>query len=241
MGERRLRRLVSLFFAVAAIAAALVTVPTAYLTVRPGPVVSLAGMIEVQGYSQPPNSFFMVSVLAREARVLDLVKAYLEPTVGVWDKAAVYRGKSPESYREGNLALMDESRRTATYLAFRESGFEVEQGGEPPVPVVVDSGEVMGSSAGLAFALQIVSTLRGTDLTGGRKIAATGMLGPDGAVIAVGGVPQKAAACSREGIELLLVPAGLEEEARRFARTVEVVGVRSLSGAVKYLMGLDIP
>ena len=241
MGERRTRRLVALAGLAVALALAATYVPVGFFTVRPGPVRSLRDLAVVEGYPQPEGSFFMVVVLAREATAVDLARAFLDPAVAVWSGEAVHRGLSSEEYVEESRALMAQSQETAKYLAFRESGFRVDPGGTLPAAVQVGSGEAMGPSAGLAFALELISTLRGVDLTCGRKVAATGMLGPDGEIMAVGGIAQKAAACSLEGVDLFLVPAGLEEEARQFAGTVKVVGVRSLASAVRYLGGEDIP
>jgi predicted S18 family serine protease len=57
----------------------------------------------------------------------------------------------------------------------------------------------------------------------------------------VGGIAQKAGACSSKGIELFLVPVGNEAEARSHAGAMKVIGVRNVSEAVRYLSGDDIP
>ena len=67
------------------------------------------------------------------------------------------------------------------------------------LPVVdLDIGELGGPSAGLAFALTLADVLTDGDLTGGRTIAATGQLGADGEVQAVGRVAEKAAPHSEQ-------------------------------------------
>ena len=202
---------------------------------------SLRDLVAVDGYPYPANSFFMVAVLAREASVLDLAKASVDPAASVWSGEAIYGGLSEDEYVEKGRALMAQSQETAEYLALLESGFRIAPGDRSPVTVIAESGEVTGPSAGLAIALELISTLRGVDLTRGKKVVATGALGPDGQVLPVGGIAQKAAACSLEGVDLFLVPSGLEAEAKRYSGTVTVVGVRSLALAVRYLEGEDIP
>jgi PDZ domain-containing protein len=76
-----------------------------------------------------------------------------------------------------------------------------------PVDVEIDSGNVGGPSAGLAFTLAILDTLTPGDLTGGDDVAVTGTMSPDGTVGAVGGVAQKVVAAAEAGAEVFLVPA----------------------------------
>ena len=75
-----------------------------------------------------------------------------------------------------------------------------------PFPVHISSDNIGGPSAGLAFTLGIVDTLSGGQLTGGRIVAATGTIHPDGSVGDVGGVPQKTVAVERAHATLFLVP-----------------------------------
>jgi PDZ domain-containing protein len=84
---------------------------------------------------------------------------------------------------------------------------------ELPIDVEIDSGNVGGPSAGLAFTLAILDTLTPGDLTGGDDIAVTGTMSPDGTVGAVGGVAQKVVAAAEAGAEVFLVPASELEEA----------------------------
>jgi PDZ domain-containing protein len=78
---------------------------------------------------------------------------------------------------------------------------------EFPVKVSFGIENIGGPSAGLIFALAVYDTLTPGSLTGGRDIAGTGELGPDGTVGAIGGIQQKIAAARIQGVELFLVPA----------------------------------
>src|SRR5918995_264093 len=67
-----------------------------------------------------------------------------------------------------------------------------------PFDVVIDTGDVGGPSAGLAFTLAIIDDLTPGDLTGGAKVAVTGTIAGDGSVGPVGGTGQKAAGASQQ-------------------------------------------
>src|ERR687898_2776862 len=75
-----------------------------------------------------------------------------------------------------------------------------------PFDVVIDTGDVGGPSAGLAFTLAIIDDLTPGDLTGGAKVAVTGTIAGDGSVGPVGGTGQKAAAVRAGGYDVFLVP-----------------------------------
>jgi PDZ domain-containing protein len=75
-----------------------------------------------------------------------------------------------------------------------------------PFPIHISSDDIGGPSAGLAFTLGIIDTLTGGELTGGKTVAATGTIHPDGTVGDVGGVAQKTVAVERAGATLFLVP-----------------------------------
>lgn len=105
-----------------------------------------------------------------------------------------------------------------------------------PVDVRIDPGPVSGPSAGLAFTLTVLQELTKADLTGGRRVATTGTIEPDGSVGEVGGVKQKAVTARRAGATLMLVPRSELREAKRHAGTsMKVVGVRNLDEALAAL------
>lgn len=119
-----------------------------------------------------------------------------------------------------------------------------------PERVRFASGDVVGPSAGLAFALTLYDAKdHDADLTQGRNIVATGQLSLDGEVLEVGGIRQKAIAAQRFSsdhgrIQLMLVPQGNVDEARQavaeFCRDdhpcVRVVGIDSVESAVRILL-----
>jgi PDZ domain-containing protein len=105
-----------------------------------------------------------------------------------------------------------------------------------PFEVNIDSGTIGGPSAGLAFTLGILDALSMGELTGGKKVAATGTIEIDGSVGNVGGVVQKTAAVKAAGAQIFLVPSDEYEEAKAHSgRSLEVVKVGSLDDAIAAL------
>ena len=94
-----------------------------------------------------------------------------------------------------------------------------------------------GPSAGLAFTLALLDELTPGELTGGKKVAATGTITPSGAVGEIGGLPQKTVAVEREGAELFLVPLAelAEAQAKAEGTNLKVVGVETLDDALAAL------
>ncbi|MPY92941.1 MAG: PDZ domain-containing protein [Acidimicrobiia bacterium] len=110
-----------------------------------------------------------------------------------------------------------------------------------PHEVIIDSGQVGGPSAGLAFTLGVLDSLTPGELTGGEPVAATGTMGPDGTVGAIGGLPHKVDAVRRTDADLFLVPdtqspAELDEARRRAGDDLEIVTVHDLDEAVAAIL-----
>jgi Lon-like protease len=75
-----------------------------------------------------------------------------------------------------------------------------------PFRIKINSDDIGGPSAGLAWTLGIINSLSGGHLTGGRIVAATGTIRPDGSVGDVGGVKQKTVAVEEAGATVFFVP-----------------------------------
>jgi len=108
-----------------------------------------------------------------------------------------------------------------------------------PFKVSINSDNIGGPSAGLAFTLGIINTLSNGRLTGGRTIAATGTIHPDGTVGDVGGVKQKTVAVERAGATAFFVPVQELSTARAMATPgLKVFAVRSVDQALGDLQRL---
>lgn len=128
---------------------------------------------------------------------------------------------------KGGTAVMGVGLRT------RDESFDM------PFEVTIESEEIGGPSAGLAFALTVIDLLTPGELTGGRRIAVTGEIGIDGTVGAIGGVRQKAAAVSDAGVEVFLVPqANFQDAQSRAGKNLRVIPVTDLESALTALASL---
>ncbi|MGW3404676.1 S16 family serine protease, partial [Streptomyces zhihengii] len=136
----------------------------------------------------------------------EVVDGWFRTDRAVLPRDAVYPpGKSDREVERHNTEDMEESQDDATRAALAYLD-------EDPAKVKVSLhlADVGGPSAGLLFALGIVDKLDGDgsggDLTGGRTIAGTGTITPEGEVGPVGGVSLKTQAAKRDGATVFLVP-----------------------------------
>ncbi|XRQ04426.1 PDZ domain-containing protein [Actinomadura welshii] len=76
-----------------------------------------------------------------------------------------------------------------------------------PFKIDISVGDIGGPSAGLMFSLAIVDKLTPGPLTGGKFIAGTGTITPEGRVGPIGGIQQKMIAARQAGATIFLTPA----------------------------------
>jgi len=109
-----------------------------------------------------------------------------------------------------------------------------------PFEITIESGRVIGPSAGLAYALEVLEVLTPGELTGGLSVAATGELRGDGTIGPIGGVAQKAVTVQRAGASVFLVPRENLAEARSAAdEALAVHAVGSFADALEALGSLQ--
>jgi PDZ domain-containing protein len=108
-----------------------------------------------------------------------------------------------------------------------------------PFEVSIDSQRIGGPSAGLAFTLGLLDQLTPGDLTGGKEIAATGTIAPDGTVGEIGGIEEKVITVHRAHVPYFLVPAADADEAQRDAPSdVQIVPIHNLDEALAFLQSI---
>jgi Lon-like protease len=123
-------------------------------------------------------------------------------------------------------------------ISIQTAGFDV----QTPFPVTIIPQKIVGGpSAGLMFTLTVFNALSPEDLTGGRKIAGTGTINPDGSVGPIGGVEQKVAAAEAAGATIFLSPAENYADALTAAKSIRVVKITTAQEAVDFLKGMGTP
>ena len=103
----------------------------------------------------------------------------------------------------------------------------------------IQSDRVSGASGGLVFALEIIHSVSPQDITHGKTVAVTGTLDRSGWVGSVEGIRMKYVSAQRARADLFLCPKENLGDLKEFSSsTPPIVGVESLSEALKILQGL---
>jgi len=101
-----------------------------------------------------------------------------------------------------------------------------------PFKVQYQLDQVGGPSAGLMFTLGLIDSLTPGDLTGGKHIAGTGTITPDGQVGPIGGIAQKMHGARSSGAGLFLAPsANCDEVVGHIPDGLTVVKVSTVADA----------
>jgi PDZ domain-containing protein len=114
-------------------------------------------------------------------------------------------------------------------------GIIIEPKLELPVDITIDTGNIGGPSAGLAFALDIIDELGPTDIDHGEKVVATGEIALDGSVHEIGGIEQKTIGARKAGADVFLVPDDNADGARKYADGLRIIPVSDLDEALHAL------
>lgn len=170
----------------------------------------------------------------------DVLDGWIRTDRAVLPRNSVYpAGQSDKEIERHNTEEMVKSQNVAVDAALAELGREPDS-----VDVTLHLADVGGPSAGLLFALGIVDMLDGDgvggDLTGGRSIAGTGTISPNGDVGAVGGVSLKTQAAGRDGATVFLVPeAECADAQSELPAGMRLIPVRALGDALASLRALE--
>ena len=112
-----------------------------------------------------------------------------------------------------------------------------------PFEVGIDTDQIGGPSAGLAFTLALLDELTPGDLMGGKKVVATGTISEEEVVGSIGALQQKAVAVKAIGADVFIIPASQSDEEIAAARRavgpkVTVIPVNDLAEALAALEAL---
>lgn len=237
---------------VAALFAVVGLAPLPYAIAQPGVTADVLGkdkgreVITITGEPVRPTDgeLLMTTISATGPSVDndfgDVVDAWFRTDRAVLPRDSVYPpGKSDAEVEKHNLGEMKESQDAATMAALGYLKLD-----QDDVDVTLHLADVGGPSAGFMFSLGIVDKLAGDgsggDLTGGRTIAGTGTIEPDGTVGAVGGVALKTQAAGRDGASVFLVPeAECSDAQAELPKGMRLIPVSTLSEAVSSLRALE--
>ena len=126
-------------------------------------------------------------------------------------------------------------------------GVDLEPRYNVPVPIDINTSDISGPSAGLAMTLAIIDQLTPGNLTGGKNVAVTGTIDPNGNVGEIGALEQKAVAARAAGAKLFIVPAcandpgkaacleDIAKATKRVGKDVKVAPVSTLAQALDVL------
>ncbi|MFF8278219.1 S16 family serine protease [Streptomyces lateritius] len=248
----RTRALALCALPVAALFAVVGLAPLPYAIAQPGSTADVLGadegrpVITVSGAPVRPTEgkLLMTTIVATGPSVdndfATVADAWFRADRAVLPRDSVYPpGKSDAEVEKHNLGQMKESQDAATMAALRHLKLDPKN-----VRVTLHLADIGGPSAGFLFSLGIVDKLAGDgaggDLTGGRTIAGTGTIEPDGTVGAVGGVSLKTQAAGRDGASVFLVPkAECSEAEAELPQGMRLIPVSTLNDAVSSLKALE--
>ncbi|MFC8265081.1 S16 family serine protease [Streptomyces cinereoruber] len=225
--------------------------PLPYAIAQPGTTADVLGedkgkqVITITGapVRETEGQLRMTTILATgpsaDIRFGDVADAWFRTDRAVLPKGSVYpSGKSDAEVEKHNLGQMKQSQDAAALAALGYLKKDPEQ-----VKVTLHLADIGGPSAGLLFSLGIVDKLDGDgdgDLTGGRTVAGTGTIAPDGKVGAVGGVSLKTQAAARDGATVFLVPkAECSDAEAELPKGMRLIPVTALNDAVASLRALE--
>ena len=112
----------------------------------------------------------------------------------------------------------------------------------PWAPFTIDFNlaNIGGPSAGLMFSLAVIDKLTTGEVNGGKFVAGSGSISPDGRVGPIGGIIHKISTARDAGATVFLVPADNCDEARTAAGdTMDLLKVETLTQAVDSLKALS--
>jgi PDZ domain-containing protein len=107
---------------------------------------------------------------------------------------------------------------------------------EFPLNVKIDLGDVTGPSGGLMFSLSIIDLLSPGALNGGKYVAGTGTIAPDGSVGPIGGIRLKMIAAKKAGAEYFIGPmTNCDEMVGNVPAGLKARAVETLDDALDFL------
>ena len=161
----------------------------------------------------------------------DLRRVMADVTPGDTVSLRIDRAGTEQTVTVGTKASTDKPPRAIM-------GILIEPKLDLPVKISIDTGQIGGPSAGLAFALDIIDELGPSDIDHGERVVATGEIALDGRVEEIGGIKQKTFGARDAHADVFLVPDANAAGARKYANGLRIIPVSNLSEALHALATL---
>ena len=161
----------------------------------------------------------------------DLRRVMADVTPGDTVSLRIDRAGTEQTVTVGTKASTDKPPRAIM-------GILIEPKLDLPVKISIDTGQIGGPSAGLAFALDIIDELGPSDIDHGERVVATGEIALDGRVEEIGGIKQKTSGARDVHADVFLVPDANAAGARKYADGLRIIPVSNLSEALHALATL---
>lgn len=232
------------------LAALTLIIPFNYVILAPGPTVNLLdGPVSVIGFDSTPNkneALYSAAIYASGPDQMPLgfqvLNAWADGNLVVMPRNALYdNGEKPAAAKKRQLKEMADSQVNAALAAWnfisQIPGHAKPIWNENDVRITLEN--TGGGSAGLAFALALISKTADPNLINGRKIAATGTIAENGKVGEIGGVDQKIISASKKGVQIFLMPKESCIGLSKHPKGMTIYAVSTLSQAVHALALVD--
>lgn len=241
------RRRVPLFAGLVAIVGLLLSLfaPLPYVIIKPGPVQNVLGStitIKNTQVFQRPGELFSTTVLVSnpEAKMygVELLVNWIEGDSVVLPRSVVY----PKSENNAKALQVGAAEMADSESSAISAALVLYKAQHPDRPIDLNARDVSitlkdtgGPSAGLIFALGVLSRLDPQDFIRGRSIAGTGTIDNAGNVGPIGGIDQKMIGAARAGAKIFLMPARNCVDVTRVPKGLTVIPVQTLFQALELL------
>src|SRR5919106_974451 len=240
--HRVVRRFSHAWLVVPAAAVVLVggTVYLPFYSLEPGPARAVQPLIRFDERTryESDGTFVLTSVRFNQLTPFGVVDAWLDPDESVVSREELFApGETEQEERERTISEMDQSKLDAAYVVLEDLTDYPEEHGDG----VLIQGVVGGCAAdGELYPGDLVTAIDGsavdTVLAGGRTIATTGALAPDGTVFPIGGIEDKVVGAAEAGASVLILPEDNLSDARAAGQEdVELVPVSTFADALEFL------
>lgn len=241
------RRRVPIFAGLVAIIGLIVALfaPLPYVIIKPGPTQNVLGStitIKNTQVFQRPGALFSTTVLVSnpEAKMygVELLVNWIEGDSVVLPRSAVY----PKSENNAKALQVGKQEMVTSESSAIAAALVLYKVHHPERPISVKAADVSislkdtgGPSAGLIFALGLLSRLDPHDFIHGRSIAGTGTIDSAGNVGPIGGIDQKMIGAARAGAKIFLMPQRNCADVTRVPKGLRAVPVQTLFQALELL------